>query len=272
MDGTSSLGNILNHPRVALLATIIFAALAFSGKFSITATRFLLFIAWIVATYSLFEFPQLKSRPWLLAVCAIGIGLFLSAMSLWAVPEAVPQNFGAITPRRKLLFSNIDSNRKPSFEIGDSGAIFRWGGPQGEPILKLWDDSHIIVENIKGVIKVTTEIRDRNGNLVATIYRNEWKSSLSAWDRNYNDDTFEVKDSRGRVVLQVKALEDRIQLQGEWWNANGQGIRFVKGREPVTGQMMAAFARLDAAHDPDEPKIQPLFEYPSNLHFGELKK
>lgn len=54
-------------------------------------------------------------------------------------------------------------------------------------------------------------IRDRSGRLVAEIVNNEWKvNPQNAWDRNYSADALEVRDPTGDIVLQVKALADRI--------------------------------------------------------------
>jgi hypothetical protein len=92
------------------------------------------------------------------------------------------------------------------------------------------------------------------------------------WDRNYTDDALEVKNTGGRVVLQVRVLSDRIQLQGEWWSKDGFGVRFVKIPDPVTGAMGGGITKLSIAINPDEPHIDPIFEYPSDSHFGQLRK
>jgi hypothetical protein len=80
------------------------------------------------------------------------------------------------------------------------------------PILQ---NSQFKVELINGKAKISTRITDESGNLIAEIIRNEWKvAPTRAWDRNYSGDALEVKDSRGYVVLQVRVLADRIQIQG----------------------------------------------------------
>jgi hypothetical protein len=120
-------------------------------------------------------------------------------------------------------------------EFGDSGAQLVWGGPQNVAMMRIVGDSELKIETVRGQVKVSTQIRDTNGNPVAGLRRNEWQVSPHSWDRNYTKDAAEVIDSTGKVVLQVRALPDRIQLQGEWWSTNGRGIRIVKARNPQTG-------------------------------------
>jgi hypothetical protein len=57
------------------------------------------------------------------------------------------------------------------------------------------------IESIDGKIKVSTQIHDLNDNLIVELDRNEWKVGPSAFDRNFTDDTLEVRDSSGAVVL-----------------------------------------------------------------------
>jgi hypothetical protein len=89
------------------------------------------------------------------------------------------------------------------------------------------------------------------------------------FDRNYTDDSLEVKNAKGKIVLQVKALVDRIQLQGEWWSDPVHGVRLIKSTDPkMPGAFMMIFGEKNR---PGPPDIEPIFLYPSDLHFGELK-
>jgi hypothetical protein len=113
---------------------------------------------------------------------------------------------------------------------------------------------------------------DREGNLITELVRNEWKVAPSprTWDRNYTDDALEVKDARGRVVLQVRVLEDRVQLQGLWWVDIGppNGIMQLALRETPEGGAQFTISPKDI----DPPPIAEIFEYPSERHLGELRK
>jgi hypothetical protein len=78
-----------------------------------------------------------------------------------------------------------------------------------------------------------------------------------------------VKDDKGNIVLQVKALPDRIQIQGEWWQNQARGIRLVAA--PTGCGANIQFFGPSFRPEQGEP-IRPIFMYPSETHFGELKK
>ena len=86
-----------------------------------------------------------------------------------------------------------------------------------------------------------------------------------------------MKNADGDVVLQVRLLEDRVQLAGEWWwrksdgNIVGQRIGRFWYRCPDGKDHCAFFQDLSPSSDPDQPRIEPIFEYPSELHFGKLR-
>jgi hypothetical protein len=158
----------------------------------------------------------------------------------------------------------------PTLEIGDSGKGFIWKGPQGVPIMNPVEDSQLTIESVNGKIKVSTNIRDKTGRLVAELIRNEWKvSPSSAFGKNYNDRALEVRNAEGRVILQVKVTNDAIQLQGEWWDEHGQGVRLVKCPDRQTGEIDGCIVILGGIDRPED-QIKPIFKYPSDLHPGEL--
>jgi hypothetical protein len=130
-----------------------------------------------------------------------------------------------------------------------------------------------VVEVIKGMVKVSTQIKDQRGYLIAELVRNEWKAAPppQTWDKNYSQDSLEVIDPRGNVVLQVTALEDRIRLQGEWWGTDGTGTRLVKSQDP--SRPGGFIIMLGPKHKPGplgDSQIVTMFKYPSELHLGEL--
>jgi hypothetical protein len=88
------------------------------------------------------------------------------------------------------------------------------------------------------------------------------------WDRNYSKDALEVKDETGRIVLQIKLLPDRVQLQGEWWKDELTGLGLVKAKKG--GGLMVLFGPKFKREN--APAIEPLFLYPSETHLGELRK
>jgi hypothetical protein len=156
----------------------------------------------------------------------------------------------------------------PILEFGDSGAMFLFAGPQGAPIFKFAGENQITIVKENGEVKVSATIRDRSGKVVAELVKNEWKvNPQKSWDRNYTADALEVRDSAGEVVLQVRALPDRIQFQAKLYDATGMGIAFVKSDMPGQPGGLIDFARPPGGKF--RVKIAPMFKYPSERHLGE---
>src|SRR5436190_8084898 len=166
------------------------------------------------------------------------VGLFaVGIVTLLAWNRVARRYAGDEAKRKAEVFSGrIESIFSPSnsrrlFEIGDSGTIFDFRGPAGASMFTFFDDSNLTIENSNGQVLVSTRIRDRSGRIVAELTRNEWAIARppQSWDRNYSRDGLEVRDAFGDVVLQVRAVGDRAQIQGKWYDPTGQhGVIFVK--------------------------------------------
>jgi hypothetical protein len=150
--------------------------------------------------------------------------------------------------------------------------FFTWGGADGAPMFDFGEQSRLTIQLIDGRLAVSTDVRDRCGDLVAEIVRNEWKIAPPprTWDRNYTDNALEVKSPRGRIVLQVQLYRDIVRIQGEWRTLNGRGTRLAKCIHPATGAPGGCVIVITPTFDPDDPVIKPIFAYPSESHFGEL--
>lgn len=77
-----------------------------------------------------------------------------------------------------------------------------------------------------------------------------------------------MKDGAGRVILQVRLLTDRVQLQGIFYDATGKWMYFG---ESINGDGEGGnilFGGIDTKNTVP-PKIEPIFKYPSNRHLGE---
>src|SRR2546428_13242392 len=200
----SSIQHLLESPYTGLSVAIILGALALSGKFTVTATQTLLVAAWAVALVGLRSQPL----PILIGTGAVvGGGLIL--LAYWFRPDAVPQYSGALVPKSgEVLFEANAGILSRVLEIGDSGVKLISGGPAGTPVFELFKNSELTLELVDGQLKVSTKIIDQSGKLVAELIRNEWKVAPppQTWDRNYSDDALEVRDARGQIILQVKAL------------------------------------------------------------------
>lgn len=160
-----------------------------------------------------------------------------------------------------LLLSAEGKVASRAIEIGDSGLKFN--------AFSFFGVSKLKIELVEGVAKVSTDVRDDKGALIGEIVQNKWMVKPDkTWDFNYNDSALEVKNPQGRIVLQVRVLPDTIQIQGEWWSAQGDGVRVLK--VPEGGMKVIRFNRDSNPDDDIWPKIQPIFEYPSELSLGKL--
>jgi len=153
-------------------------------------------------------------------------------------------------------------------EFGDSGAVFVFGGKPGTPLLKFAEGNALTIVIEDGQLKVSTLIRDKSGQVVAELVKNEWKVNRNqTWDRNYSKNALEVKDNTGDIVLQIKLVEDKVQFQAKIYDSSGRGVAIGKvlGPEGWGG----GIERIE----PNRPvliNIKPMFKYPSDLHLGEL--
>lgn len=180
----------------------------------------------------------------------------------------------------------------PKIEIGSSGVLFTSSIPGTEPrpefligkifigageysigsLSPILDDSGTRVEVIDGQTKVSLLLLDSNGEPVAKLTRNEWDwgGRPVSFDRNYNQDSLEVQDKSGHIVLQVTVLKDRIRLQMVCHRKNGNMSYLVQINPHPTGARDALISFNNTAGDNLDEIIQPMFKYPSALHFGEL--
>lgn len=227
------------------------------------------------------------------------VGLVIFALVVIALPtilkwidkkeevatRKVPHNFGILVPKSELVFSLNGGGRIPFIQIGNSNIIF---GPKGIPniqplnegqggayLMPALNESQFKVESIEGKFRISTQLANYSGNWIAEIIRNEWRVAPppGTWDRNYSDDSLEVINMQGRVVLQVKVLPDRIQLQGVWpagpeWKATG--ARYIGIRQNPTKPAEAQFNIIssDTVPDSEWPTISRMFKYPSDTISG----
>lgn len=208
----------------------------------------------------------------------IAVGILFTAIGGWGSyyfgqrierdKEAAKTYSGVLALKDEMLFAP-SKQIYPKIEFGDSGAILMFTGQQGSPLFKFAEDNDITIEVEGGQVKVSTKIRDKKGHLIAEIQKNEWKVNPDkSWDRNYSIDALEVKDPSGDIVLQVRLLKDRVQLQAKLYDATGNGIGFGKKKGP-NGWGGVIQQRKPQDTDP-MLKIQPIFKYPSELHLGEF--
>jgi len=176
---------------------------------------------------------------------------------------------GRLQPEKKILFSGKDHIYR-DLEIGDSGALLRNVGLEGTPIFHFIEVNDIVIEVEDGQLKLSTKIRDKKGQIIAEIIKNEWKvNPQNSWDRNYSQNSLEVRDTTGDIVLQVKLVEDRLQFQAKLYDSTGRGFAIGKSFGPEKR------GGIIEQTNPNHPNliivsIKPMFKYPSELHLGEF--
>lgn len=213
-----------------------------------------------------------------LSQIVVVIGLLLTALGGYGAyhfgklveqeKDAKSAYTGELKVRKKLLLSGTE-HVWPKIEFGDSGAILLYAGPTGSPLFTFADDTKLTIVREGDSVKVSLLIRDKTGAVVAELQKNEWKvNPHRSWDRNYSRDALEVIDETGDVVLQVKALQDRVQLQAKFYDSHGRGFAFgkTKGPDGVGGGMEFT----GPAHPVLTMKFARMFAYPSDRHLGEM--
>lgn len=170
-----------------------------------------------------------------------------------------------------------------NIEFGQSNVMIGVDLPPAEEhkdFLTLHDYARLRIEKGDTELELTTTVRGRKGEVVATIEKNRWTVYPPfCLDKNYTKDSLEVKDSRGHIVLQVRILPDRIQLEGEWNDEYGKGMRMIQSPyeeatkdHPGPGGLFISWDNPQQAevHDttPNE-EIKPWFQYPSFEHWAE---
>lgn len=117
------------------------------------------------------------------------------------------------------------------------------------------------IEN--GKLLINTIIYDEYGNIVAVLEDNQWKvNENSYFDRNYNDSAIEVKNKKGRIVLQVVNFGDVIHFAGVFHAKDGHVVSFM----PLDD--MTSAIEIRGSEEELLLEIKPIFTYPSELNLG----
>jgi hypothetical protein len=161
------------------------------------------------------------------------------------------------------------------FEFGTDfvtpGAFIEYkGGPLSNVFFnqafRVFKDIKLEISVKDQILKISALIRDKDGSVISELVGNEWQAAKqpTSWDRNYTKDALEVRNANGDVVLQVRALGDRIQLNGIFYGIDGHRVAISPSKNGKWAEMKI----LGPTTDP--PKLSPIFKYPSKLHLGQF--
>ncbi|GLH75071.1 hypothetical protein GETHLI_35740 [Geothrix limicola] len=201
-------------------------------------------------------------------LAAISTGLYTYFGHIIAIKkEQTEARSGTI---ESITSKKSDSIIYPQLEIGNSGSFISNGVPDG--VLFRWksDNSPLIkIIIVNNNILLSTTVRAKNGDIIAEIIDNEWKTSpILAYDRNYSNNAFEVKDSKGDIVFQVKIKDKRAQILGKFYSKTGFGWLFYQ----LPASEGGGGSLIPIPPEAPEPKLQitPMFQYPSNKYLSVL--
>lgn len=127
------------------------------------------------------------------------------------VGRRIDEALTARLARSGVLFSTTLEVSEVMIQLGPRGPTFGWNKgdyslkthPSAERFLPYLKESHFKVEIVEGQMTVSTQIRDRHGNLAAELVRNEWTVAPPpiTYEKNYSANALEVRGAEGDVIL-----------------------------------------------------------------------
>jgi hypothetical protein len=167
---------------------------------------------------------------------------------------------------------------KPMLEIGDAGYMIDMSKVSTDEGIRFLQEERLKVEVQNGLTLISTIIRDKDDKVLVKVEKNHWEVAAPplTMDKNYTKDTLEVKDARDRVVFKIRILPDHVQVEGEWRDDTGFGVRMAAPSRGMTRQGGMGISILrPRSEDPQGTgdalgRIEPIFQYPSSEHWGEL--
>jgi hypothetical protein len=123
------------------------------------------------------------------------------------------------------------------------------------------------VKNNRIYVKTETMFGDKEKTVQMN---NEWLSDIPiGWDRNFNENSFEMIDDATNPVLQVKYdSPSRIEVYGVFVDENGSIT--VASKSGLSGVAPVGIKLEKSILKGEIKEIKPWFTYPSIIHLGEL--
>jgi energy-coupling factor transporter transmembrane protein EcfT len=278
----------LKHPGWWWVWTILLVVVA---TYPANTVRLIsLFFAWVVGTITFHHTKFSAKRASKTILASIVLFVVFGSIFWGSYSPDELRDSGLLRPLRTLFSFNKDV--VPALEIGDSGVILSPGAKLGtgydlNELKPFLEGSGLTINKTIGWkflsltlvpdrLAVSMTIRDDHGKPVAELIGNEWQTAHKpvAWDRNYNDNSLEVEDETGDVVLQITVLSNKIRFQGKWYRNNGDRAYLIQSngiRRPRNYALMA-FDSPGKRFGRGNPEftIRPMFKYPSDRHPHEL--
>lgn len=206
------------------------------------------------------------------AICSVFVFLLVDKET--KVKELTNAKAGVLQSESQPIIQNGKMMTTMTLQIGQRGGTFiapagniiNFSPTNGIFIGAEENDQNLFAENAisltmnNGLMYLSAQIRDCSGHIVAEIKNNEWViNTNSAYDRNYSKNALEVKDNNGEVVLQVRYFPNKVQFLAKLYNSEGRGMAILEGGTVSWSSPPRIL----------KGRIDPIFKYPSSLHFGE---
>ncbi|MFH1101385.1 MAG: hypothetical protein V1726_05050 [Methanobacteriota archaeon] len=220
---------------------------------------FLILIATLIGLWK--ERYKSRKRVNSLLIILIIIAIITAGTQVWVEydtqqKEKYTMNSGTISGE------TLDKNvTYPCLSLG--GTNFIYEGPKGYSVLDILGINVTIwIEN--GKLKISTILRNENGEIVAELKANEWQVNPNLiFDRNFDDTAIEVINTKGDVVLQADLVERCVKFVGYFYREDGWQI--AVGPSETGG----GYIELRPPGEEIQMNFDKIFQYPSELHPGE---
>lgn len=241
-------------------------------------------LVFVVGVFLPDYFPILRTFPRKSKTLVLGVAVLAFAVvcypienAQWRIEQSEALEGDLLGSGTKPLPAGVGA--PPFVQVGTSNSIMFMVTPS-TPIFKPFPDAEFLVEpSAKGPL-VSTTVRDSEAHVILTIKRNHWQVYPPyCQDKNYNQTSLEVIDSEGHVVFQLVILPHGgngadnspkgwwgVQIQAEWWDNEGHGLRVQAAPNGINGEVNY----LGKTIRKDNELINPIFEYPSKSHWGQL--
>jgi hypothetical protein len=263
---------------VLFILDVIFFIAALVPSMPVLVRWFLWSCCWtitVVLAQILFAVP--KKMRWRILVTMAGALLFCACFQSlmrgqWREEKAATLT-GELCSFRS-FWGTCYTPTIPIIEIADSGTKFIWAGSDAMQMGTFAHNVGLRIERGKHGIELSTPLLDRSGKKIVDTEKNHWTviSPPGIWDKNYTQNSLEIKDNREQVVLQIKYLSDRIQIAAEWRDQFGRGQEWSKcGSNKAFPSCISPWGSPQTELQ-NEVVIEPIFKYPSREHLGEFVK